>query len=295
VRLTADILPDFFVYQVGSLLDELIARAHGGVGLQHVTKGMLEELLLWIPPRAEQEHILQILDEARALQHLGTQADEQTAKVTPALFHESFSNSSTYETFALEELLYPIESGWSPVCQDQQAADNEWGVLKLSAVTMGRYAEGENKALQSDFTPRPTIEVRAGDVLFSRKNTKELVAATAYVWETRPKLMLSDLIFRLRPRQPEKLDPVYLAYALKDETKRQEIQRLASGAAGSMPNISKQRLLTVKLAVPPPRLQRQFAKRAEEICNLEMTQVSSRKRIDSLFESLLHRAFQGEL
>jgi len=277
------------------LLDELIARAHGGVGLQHVTKGRLEELLLWIPPRAEQEHILQVLNEAKALGRLRTQTDERATKLTPALFHELFSTSTAYETFALKELLYPIESGWSPVCQDQRAADNDWGVLKLSSVTTGRYLKDENKALQSDFAPRPSLEVKEGDVLFSRKNTKELVAATAYVWETRPKLMLSDLIFRLRPLQPEKLDPVYLAYALKDQVKRREIQRLASGAAGSMPNISKERLLTVKLAVPPPHLQRQFAKRAEEIYNLETVQAASRKRIDALFESLLHRSFQGEL
>src|SRR5947209_8160611 len=41
-----DILPDFFVYQLQSLLDELIAGAHGGVGLQHLTKGKLESVML---------------------------------------------------------------------------------------------------------------------------------------------------------------------------------------------------------------------------------------------------------
>lgn len=133
------------------------------------------------------------------------------------------------------------------------------------------------------------------DVLFSRKNTKELVAATAYVWETRPKLMLSDLIFRLRPRQPEELNPIYLTYALKEPTKRREIQRLASGAAGSMPNISKQRLLTVKLTVPPSDLQEQFAKHAIEVHRLQLAQASSHKRLHELFEALLHQAFEGNL
>jgi type I restriction enzyme S subunit len=295
VRITDDINPDFFVYQVGSLLGELIAQAHGGVGLQHVTKPMLEDLLLWIPLRVEQDRIVGVLDEAKGLRHLRTRIARRTEDVIPALFHQSFADSNAYEASSLQELLQPIDSGWSPVCHDQAAPDDEWGVLKLSAVTTGRYLEGENKALPADMAPRPSIEVKAGDVLFSRKNTKDLVAATVYVWETRPRLMLSDLIFRLRPRQQQEVDPVYLAYALKEPTKRQEIQRLASGAAGSMPNISKERLLSVKLSIPPPQLQRRFATHVAEICSLETAQTASGRRLDELFESLLHRVFQGEL
>jgi type I restriction enzyme S subunit len=295
VRLTEDVVPDFFVYQVGSLLGELISRAHGGVGLQHVTKPMLEDLLLWIPSRADQERIVQLLHEARALRTIRVQADERADEIIPALFHRLFSDSESHDIFSLEQLLEPIDSGWSPVCRDQPAANGEWGVLKLSAVTTGRYLESENKALPTELDSRSSIEVKAGDVLFSRKNTKELVAATAYVWQTRPHLMLSDLIFRLRPRQPAQLDPIYLAYALKETSKRQEIQRLASGSAGSMPNISKQRLLSVKLNVPSPTLQRQFAARAAEMCGLEAMQATSRQRLDDLFQSLLHRAFEGNL
>ena len=59
-------------------------------------------------------------------------------------------------------------------------------------------------------TPRPELEVKARDVLFSRKNTHDLVAACVFVFETRPKLMLSDLTFRLCIRDENELLPEYL-------------------------------------------------------------------------------------
>ena len=45
----------------------MIAKAHGGVGLQHITKGKLEALLIALPPLAEQGRIVAKVDELMAL------------------------------------------------------------------------------------------------------------------------------------------------------------------------------------------------------------------------------------
>jgi hypothetical protein len=42
-------------------------------------------------------------------------------------------------------------------------------------------------------------------------------------------------------------------------------------------------------------LQKEFAQRVSEIRELEEAQSSSRRRLDDLFQSMLHRAFNGEL
>ena len=79
--------PDFFVYQMNTKLGELIGKAHGGVGLQHVTKGMVEDVDIAVPPLPEQEHIVKLLDEADALRKLRKQADKRSAELIPALFN----------------------------------------------------------------------------------------------------------------------------------------------------------------------------------------------------------------
>ena len=52
---------------INGRLDEMIAKAHGGVGLQHITKGKLEELLIALPPIAEQHRIVAKFDELMTL------------------------------------------------------------------------------------------------------------------------------------------------------------------------------------------------------------------------------------
>jgi len=57
----------FLQLAINARLDELIAKAHGGVGLQHVTKGKLESLALPLPPLPEQHRIVAKVDELMAL------------------------------------------------------------------------------------------------------------------------------------------------------------------------------------------------------------------------------------
>lgn len=44
----------YFCYAINQKLNELIEKAHGGVGLRHVTKGKFEQTVIAIPPFNEQ-------------------------------------------------------------------------------------------------------------------------------------------------------------------------------------------------------------------------------------------------
>ena len=57
----------FLKLAINSRLLELIEQAHGGVGLQHITKPKLEAVVLTLPPRAEQHRIVAKVDELMAL------------------------------------------------------------------------------------------------------------------------------------------------------------------------------------------------------------------------------------
>ena len=57
----------FLRLAINGRLDEMIAKAHGGVGLQHITKGKLEALLIPLPPLAEQRRIVAKVDELMGL------------------------------------------------------------------------------------------------------------------------------------------------------------------------------------------------------------------------------------
>lgn len=59
--------PKYLRLAINGRLDEMIEKAHGGVGLQHITKGKLEAMLIGLPPLAEQHRIVAKVDELMAL------------------------------------------------------------------------------------------------------------------------------------------------------------------------------------------------------------------------------------
>ena len=60
-------LDRFLQLAINGRLDEIIAKSHGGVGLQHITKGKLEALALPLPPLAEQHRIVEKVNELMML------------------------------------------------------------------------------------------------------------------------------------------------------------------------------------------------------------------------------------
>jgi type I restriction enzyme S subunit len=211
------------------------------------------------------------------------------------LFGDPVTNPKAWPRLPFAALLTNIESGWSPICLERPVKGNEWGVLKLGAVTSCEYNPTENKALPPGVDPDPDLEVKPGDLLFTRKNTYELVAACALVRETPPQLLMSDLIFRFRLCPDAPVNNEFLHQLLTYPTKRREIQRLAGGSAGSMPNISKGRLRTTPIELPPITLQRDFAHRVSAVEKLKTVHRRSLAELDTLFGALQHRAFRGEL
>jgi len=154
----------------------------------------------------------------------------------------------------LGHFLARIEQGWSPECESRPALLGEWGVLKTGAANGGRYRPSENKALPSDVLPRTELEVRAGDVLMSRANTRALIGAAAYVEMTRERLLLCDKLYRLRPFR-EKLDARYLALILRSSAARARIESETVGASDSMQNISQELVRDLLLPLPEIEIQ----------------------------------------
>ena len=169
------------------------------------------------------------------------------------LFGNPVRNSMEWDTYQLDECLERIDNGKSFVCSDKPREDNYPAVLKLSAATYGDYRPSENKALLDEKQFVESAEVHAGDLLFTRKNTPELVGMAAYVQETPSKLMMPDLIFRLVPN--EKMNAVFLWQLINCKEFRPVIQAISGGSAKSMSNISKERLGKIKVICPPRELQ----------------------------------------
>lgn len=162
-----------------------------------------------------------------------------------------------WSVLPLRRLLLGIEQGWSPESEDRPADDGHWAVLKLSAVHKGAFRPSEQKALPEGVNPERRYEVRPGDLLLTRANTPLLVGDTCCVRTTPPRLMLPDLIYRLKVATRRVL-PSYLARCLLSAYGRGQITSDARGSSMTMAKVSGGHIRTWIVALPN-RLEEQEA------------------------------------
>jgi type I restriction enzyme, S subunit len=170
---------------------------------------------------------------------------------------------SEWRWVMLGSLLTNIDAGWSPSAQARPKKGDEWGVLKVSACSWGKFLPEQNKALMASQVPRTELEVRKGDFLISRANTAELVARSVVVEDTPPHLMLSDKTLRLTVI--DGCSPNYLNLANRGEVARAHYEREASGTSSSMKNVSQRAIRRTPIPLPPKEEQERIAAIVSEL------------------------------
>jgi type I restriction enzyme S subunit len=154
-----------------------------------------------------------------------------------------------WEIVRLNRVLRTIEQGWSPVAAEGELGADQWGVLALSAVKRGCFSDQERKPIASTVDVPAHLEVRPGDLLLTRSNTRQLVGDACVVQHTRPKLIFSDLIYRLRPDN-RRLLPTFLMYQLLAPAGRVQIEADARGSSSTMVKISHGHIKRWLVALP---------------------------------------------
>jgi len=174
-------------------VETLRQQSIGGV-IKYIKLGNLTEADIPILPVEEQEEVVTKINKAN---NLISTRKEQLAKLDQLvksrfieMFGHPVTNEKCWEQGPLSACVESIDNGKSFVC-DSEARQGNWpAILKLSAATYGIYRPEENKALIDENQFVEDAAVHAGDLLFTRKNTPELVGMCAYVYETPCGLMM---------------------------------------------------------------------------------------------------------
>ncbi|HAF54010.1 MAG TPA: hypothetical protein DCL01_02020, partial [Thauera sp.] len=188
----------------------------------------------------------------------------------------------------LGALIEHIQAGLNLKCEERPPRDGEKGLVKISAVTWGRFDEDQSKTLPSDATAAETARIVPGDLLISRANTIELVGATVIVEDVTRALYLSDKVLRLVVPEESKR---WINYALKTAEARKAIQDASSGNQLSMRNISQENLRRVTIPLAPLPEQKRIADKLDSV----LARVDAcRNRLDRI-PALLKRFRQSVL
>ena len=210
------------------------------------------------------------------------------------MFGDPVANPRGWQVREFGDVIEDLDAGWSANGEARQREDDEYGVLKVSAVTSGIFRPEEHKAVAAAEIDRKLITPRAGDLLFSRANTRELVAATCLVEQDSPRLFLPDKLWRIMPNESEATAP-YLRFLLSHDRLRYELTRTATGTSGSMLNISMGKLRALRVPIPPVDMQAKFSALVWDSLRAKARTEQAQRESELLFESLVARAFSGAL
>jgi len=217
-------------------------------------------------------------------------------QLLPLNFFEEmpFELPSGWAGCLLDTILLKIEAGRSFAAQAKAAEKNEKGVLKVSAVTWGKFLPNENKALFSSEKIEGNFSVKAGDVLITRANTSELVGAVVLVEEDHPNLLLSDKTLRLIFASDLIFRP-FILYALRSPWVRNYFAENASGTSHSMRNLSQEKIRMAPIALPPLAEQQRIIARVDELlvlcdelaANLDTVTATRRRLLEAALQEAL--------
>lgn len=197
---------------------------------------------------------------------------------------------------SLQDLLGPLSDGkilhqgWSPQCESTPAPQGEWGVLKTTAVQDGYFLEEENKKLPAALSPKPELEVTAGDLLMTCAGPRSRCGVICHVPKTRSKLIFSGKIYRFRPNA-EHVEPKFLTHLLRTAELKEKIDEIKTGISESGMNMTRERFFALPVRLAPLAEQTRIAQKLDEL----LAQVDTLKaRMDGI-PALLKRFRQSVL
>ncbi|WP_164962402.1 restriction endonuclease subunit S [Rubrivivax sp. JA1026] len=253
------------------------------VTVKHLSAGDLREERIPIPPLAEQRRIAAILDKADVLRTKRREALAELDRLVQSIFVEMFgeplSNPKGWPQRMLKELGAVSTGGTPPSAKEGMFGGD------IPFVTPGDLESGQAvKRWLSEAGAQQVGTVRAGAALVCCIGTigKVSMASTRSAFN-------------------QQLNAVEWRRDLIDDRFGLAVLRFfkatmaALGASTTVPILKKSSFEKLSIPVPPRSLQMEFSRRLSEVEKLQQTQHKALQANATLFESLQHRAFQGDL
>lgn len=258
-----------------------------------VSKSSFGKVEIPVPPLPEQRRIAAILDQADALRAKRREALAKLGQMAQAAFADLFgdlrSNAHHWPTVSIQdvcELIVDCVNRTAPLSE----VETPYKMVRTSNVRHGRV-----DLTNVRYVDRATFDrwnrrakPRVGDVLLTREAPVGEVGIVAELDE----IFLGQRLMLYRTL-PTAMLPEFLLYSFMDPFLEDQFE--ANGSGSTVKHLPLPACRSFELRLPPIALQTEFSRRLKAIRLLQNRSAHSLSELDTLFSSLQHRAFSGEL
>jgi type I restriction enzyme S subunit len=252
----------------------------------------LKELKIPLPPLPIQKKIAAVLEKADELKRKREEQIKRLDDLLQATFLDMFgdpvTNPKGWPVGHIRDMIASTHYGTSAKASDA----GEFPILRMGNITYkGDWDFSDLKYIDLTEEEQKKYLVHSGEILFNRTNSRELVGKTAVYRKSRPMAFAGYLI---KLKENEKGNPEFISAYLNSAYVKEFMLNKCKSIVG-MANINAQEVQKIPAILPPKRLQDDFAKRVEAILENKRALSSRMESLESLFNSLMQRAFKGEL
>ena len=271
-----------------------ISQLQTGTALKQLPVGNLKRIKIPLPPLEEQRRIAAILDKADGVRRKRKEAIRLTEELLRSTFLEMFgdpvTNPKGWEVKRLGEICTNFQNG---IGKNSEHYGHGSKVANISDLYEWHRFIPEKYSLL-DVTPKEIekYSLMRGDLLFVRSSVKREGVAVCSVYDSDEICLFSSFMIRVRPRT-DLINPEFLSLMLRTPPMR---NRLILGSnTSTITNISQPGLSKIEVVVPPIKTQNLITKVTKNIEESVRCHLQALEQSENLFNSLLQRAFRGEL
>lgn len=265
--------------------------AHGGAQ-PNISPNKIEDIEISLPPISEQRRIIEILDQADALRRMRAEADAKSDRILPALFIKMFGDPSTWADANTETLgsLVNIQSGGTPSKKNPDYWDGDIPWVSPKDMKQDIIFDSIDHISQTAIEETNIKYVEPGAILIVVRGM--ILAHTIPIALAATRLTINQDMKALYPNCSD-IDSTYLHAALKASS-RKILSQVGTAGHGTR-KFDTDELLKLPILIPSQEQLKKFQIAVTE-CRVSLAGISkTKKKLETLFNVLLQRAFSGEL
>jgi type I restriction enzyme S subunit len=250
---------------------------------------------LLLPPIQEQRRIAEILDKADALRAKRRTALAQLDTLTRSIFLDMFGdpamNPKGWPERTIGDLCEVKGGKRLPKGEEYSSTPTPFRYIRVTDLKSGRIDESALVYLKPEIQAEISrYVVNTGDVVISIAGSIGLIAP---VPDSLDGVNLTENAAKLVPRSRGVYDPIFLSTFLQTPFAQSQIgSHIGQVTIGKLALF---RIEKIKLPLPPMEAQHKFACCVEAVQQYRNVHRSSMSGLETLFGSLQHSAFRGEL
>ena len=257
----------------------------------------LNGTLVEIPNIEQQIKIVEVLDKAHYLIDMRKQQLVELELLVKSRFVEMFGdpvkNVMQWEKILCKEATLKIGSGATPKGGNSSYKDEGISLIRSMNVYNNNFVENNLAYIDDEQAEKlKNVEVKRNDVLLNI--TGASVARCCIVPPKYIPARVNQHVSILRC-EDTKILPIFLCYQFTNENYQRLLWEIASNSGATREAITKQQIENLEVIIPPIELQNQFADFVTKVDKLKFEMEKSLKELEDNFNSLMQKAFKGEL